>query len=460
MRLVLRGIAVLLAAGLLLASCSPPVISTQQTTTPIRTTASQSSPTSTTKSPTATPTSPVPTIIVGTLQVEFIDVGQGDAILIRHPAGINMLIDGGDTDTGIVQYLKDHGIKRLDVVVATHPHADHIGGLVQVLKAIPVAKVVTNGQPTTTRTYENFLDAIAAAKAEYVEVKRGDTIRFGELVFNVLNPVSATGDDLNNGSIVLRLVYGKVSFLFAGDAQAEAEASMSVSSVSPVQATILKVGHHGSRTSSSPAFLALVKPAVAIYSAGSGNSYGHPHPETIASLLGVGARIYGTDLNGTVAVTTDGWTYQVQAEKGQPRGPPVVTSTGTPVAPALTSTTSTSPVTHTSTTILAPIPTSPSKSPATLSLDINSVTSPVRPGARATLSAKTAPGASCFITVYYKSGPSAAQGLGTMTADANGNVSWTWTVGARTTPGEWLIVVKASQDGQSVTKQTTFKVGS
>jgi len=357
-----------------------------------------------------------------------------------------MLIDGGDTDTGVVQYLKSKGITRLDVVVATHPHADHIGGLVQVLKAIPVAKVITNGQPTTTKTYENFLDAIAAAKSEYVEVKRGDIIRLGNIQFTVLSPASIIGDDLNNNSLVLRLVYGKVSFLFDGDAQAEAEASMAASSVSPVSATILKVGHHGSRTSSSPAFLSLVKPEVAIYSAGRNNAYGHPHPETLAALAAVGATVYGTDVNGTVIVTTDGNTFKVSPVTGQPRGPPSVQPTST--------TTSTSDITPTATTPPALVPTS-----GTMSLEVISVTSPVAPGGNANLLAKTVPGASCSITVYYKSGPSTASGLTPKTADANGGVSWTWKVGTSTTPGNWRISVTASKDGQSVTKETTFTVG-
>ncbi|MFH0729367.1 MAG: hypothetical protein V2B19_23890 [Pseudomonadota bacterium] len=134
---------------------------------------------------------------------------------------------------------------------------------------------------------------------------------------------------MNNNSVVLRLVFGKVSFLFTGDAQADAESSMLISSVSPVKATILKVGHHGSRTASSPAFLSVVQPEVAVYSAGAGNSYGHPHPETMAALLAVGATIYGTDVNGPVVVTTDGITYKVEAAKGQPRAPPAVNAPST-----------------------------------------------------------------------------------------------------------------------------------
>jgi beta-lactamase superfamily II metal-dependent hydrolase len=146
------------------------------------------------------------------LRVSFIDVGQGDVILILAPDGKIMLIDGGDTNTGIIQYLQRNNVQRIDLMVATHPHSDHIGGLVQVLNAIPVAKVITNGQMDTTSTYEHFLDAISTAKAEYAEVKRGDNIALGDLNFNVLSPTTKTGD-LNHNSIVLRLVYGKVSFL-------------------------------------------------------------------------------------------------------------------------------------------------------------------------------------------------------------------------------------------------------
>jgi beta-lactamase superfamily II metal-dependent hydrolase len=179
---------------------------------------------------TSTPTQELTSGITQPLQVHYIDVGQGDGILIMAPDGQTMLIDGGDTDTGIVNYLQNKGIQHINLVVATHPHSDHIGGLVQVLNAIPVDKVITNGQPHTTSVYENFLDAIASAKAEYVEVKRGDTITLGSLVFNVLNPVSTTGD-INNNSVVLKLVYGKISFLFMGDAQPDAIASMLASAL-------------------------------------------------------------------------------------------------------------------------------------------------------------------------------------------------------------------------------------
>lgn len=362
------------------------------------------------------------------MEVDFIDVGQGDAILIQSSDGMTVVIDGGEQGSGELSYLQSKHVGHVDLMVATHPHSDHIGGLVDVLGSIPVTKVVTNGQPNTTGVYEKFLDGIANAKAEYIEAKRGDTLQAGSLSFQVLSPVSAASGDINNNSLVVRLVVGKVVFLFTGDAQTDAETSMVAANL-PLNADILKVGHHGSRTSSSLAFLNQVKPAVAVYMAGVNNSYGHRHPETIASLKTVGAQIYGTDINGTVSVTTDGNTYQITASKIEPKAEQS-TVTSAPTA----------------------------GSSGQLTLTIASVTSPIKPGATATLNAATSAGASCAITVNYKSGPSKASGLGPKVADSTGNVSWSWKVGATTTPGTWRIVVKCSQGGSDVIQETTFTV--
>jgi competence protein ComEC len=372
---------------------------------------------------TSTPTQELTSGITQPLQVHYIDVGQGDGILIMAPDGQTMLIDGGDTDTGIVNYLQNKGIQHINLVVATHPHSDHIGGLVQVLNAIPVDKVITNGQPHTTSVYENFLDAIASAKAEYVEVKRGDTITLGSLVFNVLNPVSTTGD-INNNSVVLKLVYGKISFLFMGDAQPDAIASMLASAL--IQKTdILKVGHHGSHSATTPAFLEMAKPTVAIYSAGLGNDYGHPDPETITALQAIGAIIYGTDVNGTIIVTSDGSGYSIETTKqGRSQTLPTVQPTTT----------------------------------SELSINVVSLTSPIAPGQKATLIIQTTPGADCSIAVYTKSGRSQAQGLGPQTAAADGGVTWSWKVGTSTTPGTWRIVVTATFSGQTISKEIPFEV--
>ncbi len=373
--------------------------------------------------PTITPqTTPA---LNGVLSIHYIDVGQGDAILVQAPGGQAALIDGGEEGTGVVQYLQTKGVQKLDVVIATHPHSDHIGGLIEVLKVIHVDKVITNGQMHTTSTYERFLDAIASAKADYQEVKRGDIIFVGGFSFVVLNPVTTNGNDLNENSIVLRLVYEQVSFLFDGDAGAVAEGDMLASGL-PISANILKVGHHGSRSASSPAFLAQVKPAVAIYSAGRGNDYGHPHAETLANLKAVGAQIYGTDINGTVIVTSDGSGYSIETEKqGQAEAPP------TP---------------------------QPTVSQKELKIEVVSLTSPIPPGAMASITIQTFPGTDCTITVYYKSGASNAAGLGPQTADASGKVTWSWKVGTRTTPGVWRIVVTASLNGEKVTKEIPFEV--
>jgi len=362
-----------------------------------------------------------------TLQVHFIDVGQGDAIFILSPDGTTVILDGGDTDTGVLQYLQSNGVQHIDLMIASHPHSDHIGGLVQVLRALPVRKVITNGQMHTTSIYERFLDAIVAAKAEYVEVQRGNIITEGNLVFDVLHPASNIGNNLNNNSLVLRLAWGNTSFLFAGDAEKEAEASMLASGLT-IGSDILKIAHHGSQSSSSPAFLAQVKPKVAIYSAGRSNQYGNPQPETLAALASIGAQVYGTDENGTIIVISDGNEYKIEVASGSPRYPPVV----------------------------LPVITAPPSN--TSGLEILSLTSPIRRGAMATLTAKTYPGAACKITVYHKSGASTAQGLIPKKADSNGNVSWTWKVGNRTTPGNWRIVVKANINGQTISREIIFMV--
>ncbi|MFW6116302.1 MAG: MBL fold metallo-hydrolase [bacterium] len=274
------------------------------------------------------------------------DVGQADAILILSPDGRGVLIDGGDRDSGIVDYLRSQGVSSLDVMVATHPHADHISGLVDVLRSLSVAGVVTNGAEHTTLTYERFLDAIIAAGAPYSEVRRGDTLEVGLLKFDVLHPSGLTGD-LNNDSIVLRLVYGDIVFLFTGDAEGEAERSL-VASGQKLDSTVLKVGHHGSRSSTTSPFLEQVSPEVAVYSCATDNSYGHPHVDTLTALADVGADVYGTDVNGTVVITTGGTGYSVSVgREGQPSAPlPAATATpipaDTPVptdAPAPTATT-------------------------------------------------------------------------------------------------------------------------
>jgi competence protein ComEC len=279
---------------------------------------------------------------IDTLRVHFIDVGQGDSILIQAPGGQTALIDGGYDNALALAYLQAQGIGRIDVMIASHPHADHIGGLVTILKSMPVGGVWTSGSSHTTGTFEALLDAITDAQVPYHEVTTGNTIALGQLQFAVLRGVD-DASHLNDTSLVLRLADGHVSFLFTGDAERPSEAALLRDARDQLASTILKVGHHGSATSSSPPFLAAIHPQVAVYSAGRGNSYGHPHQETIRALAAAGATIYGTDRNGTVVVTTDGTSYTVTTERSSEAAVQPATSAAVP-APTATSAATAAPL--------------------------------------------------------------------------------------------------------------------
>jgi len=283
------------------ASPTTPPVTTETTTEP-------GSPTS------PTTISPKPSASTGELKVHFINVGQGDAILIDLQ-DIEILIDGGDRSPGIIGYLNEHVEGSLEVMVATHPHADHIGGLIAVLDAFKVDQIWHSGDTSTSKTYSDFMSRVNAEGADIHTARLHDNIKAGELKLYVHHPANLSGST-NDNSIVLHLAFGNIDFLFTGDAEREAEGHMMMlSSVRLPEVEILKVGHHGSRTASSADFLRIISPEVAIYMAGAGNSYGHPHAETITALNQIGAKIYGTDINGTIIVTTDGQTYLVNTER-------------------------------------------------------------------------------------------------------------------------------------------------
>jgi competence protein ComEC len=257
-----------------------------------------------------------PTPIPGHLEVHFVDVGQGDGIFIRSPEGLVMVIDGGPRDSGMSGYLKRHGVKTVDVLIGTHPEADHIGGLIEVLKQLPVRNVYIDDQVHTTRTYADFLAAIQASEATFHEARRGQRIPFGTATVEVLHPVEPfLPGDLDENSVVVRLQYGQVSFLFTGDLGKVGEQSI-LSAGLDVSATILKLGHHGSSTSSSPAFLKAVAPQVAVYQAGRDNPYGHPHREVVQAVAELGIPLYGTKTHGTVVIRTNGQGYTIETQRG------------------------------------------------------------------------------------------------------------------------------------------------
>ncbi len=253
------------------------------------------------------------------MSVHFIDVGQGDAILIDCGT-TEVLIDGGGSNSNVISYLNNYVDGPLEVVVATHPHADHIGGLINVLESFNVEEVWKNGEESTSQTYTIFNNVINSKAGTIRQLLRGETLdvattsSYLDLAFSVLNPSDTLAKNVNNNSVVLEFTYGDTKFLFEGDAEQEAEASMIEAGVLS-DIDILKIGHHGSRTASSSPFLAAATPEVAIYMAGTGNTYGHPHTKTLTAVSVIGATIYGTDVNGTIVISTDGQTYSVTTAK-------------------------------------------------------------------------------------------------------------------------------------------------
>lgn len=248
------------------------------------------------------------------MQVHFIDVGQGDSILIESPSGKTMLIDGGVKGAGqqIVSYLKELGINKLDIVVATHPDADHIGGLISVLDNMPIEQFYDSGKVHTSQTFEEMLTRIDEKNIPYHVPKIGDDIEFDKDVnVKVLNANDQATDN-NDASIVLKMTYGNVSFLLTGDAGVALEKEMLQYDV---KATVLKAGHHGSNTSSSEEFIQAVNPEVTILSYGEDNKYGHPHAEIVDRLQAIGSKIYATADLGTITVSTDGVNYTVNGKE-------------------------------------------------------------------------------------------------------------------------------------------------
>jgi len=276
-------------------------------------------PDSTTNDPSAgsqpsLPEPTLPTINQSILTVHFIDVGQGDSILIQINDK-NMLIDAGDNRAGntVVSYLKNNSVTELDVVVATHAHADHIGGMVTVLNNFNVKRFIDSGNPHTTKTYENMLIAIDEKDIPFSLAEAGQTIGLDpSTTITILNPAELTGD-LNDDSVVIKLTYGDVSFLFTGDAETHAEDKM-IAAGYDINSDILKVAHHGSRSSTSSDFLQKVDPNICIIMVGANNRYGHPHQEIIDRLNLFGYEVYRTDLDGDIVVKTDGKEYTVETQ--------------------------------------------------------------------------------------------------------------------------------------------------
>lgn len=248
-----------------------------------------------------------------TVLVHYIDVGQGDATLLQGP-DFTILIDAGRHDQDdVVPYLQRTGITEMDLVVGTHPHADHIGQLDKVLETFPVKEIWMSGDMHTTRTFERVIDAIASSGAEYYEPRAGEEFQIGSISIEVINPAELTGD-FHEGSISLRATYGEVTFLFTGDAEKQTEEAI-LTRGHNVKAQVFQLGHHGSSTSNTRSFLEAVQPELAIYSAARNNDYGHPHREVMALLEELQIPVHGTDTEGTIIIETDGQNFTIQANR-------------------------------------------------------------------------------------------------------------------------------------------------
>ncbi|WPX08141.1 ComEC/Rec2 family competence protein [Anaerocellum danielii] len=264
------------------------------------------------------------------LTVSFIDVGQGDSILIQTPQGKNILVDSGPNtaENTVLNFLKSRNIKKLDVIVATHPHEDHIGNMDVVIKNFNVGKVYAANATTNTKAFESFLLAVKEKGLKITVPDTGQNISPDSKVkITVLSPSKKDRyDDLNDYSIVLKVEYGKTSFLLMGDATANIEEKLLHDSKLRqfLKADVLKVGHHGSKYSSTSTFLSTVKPKYAIISVGKDNPYGHPAAITISKLKSERAEILRTDQQGTITVTSDGQTIKIDKKTSaiKPQAPP------------------------------------------------------------------------------------------------------------------------------------------
>ncbi|MFA5801468.1 MAG: DNA internalization-related competence protein ComEC/Rec2 [Thermoleophilia bacterium] len=231
-------------------------------------------------------------------RVSFLDVGQGDAVLIQVPGGATILVDGGP-GSKVNDRLAESGVERLDAVVLTHPHADHLAGLIPVLEKYPVDTIIDAAPASSSSMYRDFLKQVGSRNLPYIVARSGQVMDFGELKLKVLHPTdNMKADDANANSVVLLAGYRGLDILLSGDAEGDVLTTLDLP-----QVEVFKVPHHGSRDSSMKAVLEKLKPDVAVISVGDGNSYGHPAEDTMEKLRASGARIFRTDRQGTIRIT-------------------------------------------------------------------------------------------------------------------------------------------------------------
>ncbi len=259
----------------------------------------------------------------GDLEIHHIDVGQADATLLIEPSGETMLIDSGDWrqgGTGVIEYLEDQDVDRIDHLIATHAHADHIGGHDAIIEYYEterngIGTAYDSGVAHTSQTYERYLDAIEDHDIELLVVADGDYIEFGDATVDVLNPPAGdSGSDLHYNSVTLSIEFGEFSYLTTGDAEADAEERMVDEHGDQLEADTYQAGHHGSTTSSTTPFMNEVTPDIAIISSAYDSQYGHPHDEVLEDFADRGTETYWTAVHGDVVLTTDGNDVDLETE--------------------------------------------------------------------------------------------------------------------------------------------------
>lgn len=268
---------------------------------------------------------PEPGPVSGKLVVRFLDVGQGDSELIVLPNGETILIDSGDRGSPTVELLKKYGVKEITLIVATHPHADHIGEMRDVMRAFKVREVWDSGFNHATNTYGDMLQEIKDKGIKFATPKRGDMRTFGDVLLEILNPADQAPDDNpNNASLVARLTYGEKTFLFTGDAEDyensakhSAWEQMLGSEKGKLHVDLLKAAHHGSSNGTTREVLDAVRPSILTISCAAGNDYHHPHPKVMRMLEQDRNRItvYRTDLEGTITAVCDGHQIEMSTDK-------------------------------------------------------------------------------------------------------------------------------------------------
>lgn len=252
------------------------------------------------------------------LEVHFIDIGQGDAILVRTKNGKNMLIDSGSGKEShrLIDYLQTQGVQMIDIVIATHPDEDHIGGMAEVIRKFGIGSFYMPNKVHHTMSFEQMISMLKEKKIRVIKANAGETIPFdNDTELLILNPDDRIYVDNNNYSVVTKLTYKNNSFLFTGDIDAVNEYNLLADFGEQLDADILKLAHHGSSGSSAPEFIRMVSPVAAVASCGAGNSYGHPHDEVCARLKAYGIPLYRTDEQGNIVFYSDGENIRVNSAK-------------------------------------------------------------------------------------------------------------------------------------------------